>query len=90
LFAINAVLYVLWSFLFFRLRRPDWALAEVVALWLSIVALVVTFADVSAVASWLLVPYLLWVAFAAWLNLAVVRLNRPFGRPSGAATAPPT
>ena len=40
LFALNAFLNVCWSLLFFRLHRPDWALAEVALLWLSILALV--------------------------------------------------
>jgi tryptophan-rich sensory protein len=78
-FALNAVLNVVWSLLFFRLHRPDWALAEVGALWLSIVLLIVLVAPRSRPAAWLLLPYLLWVAFAAALNLAVVRLNPPFG-----------
>jgi translocator protein len=56
-------------------RRPDWALAEVVLLWLSIVLLIVVAARSSVAAAWLLAPYLLWVAFAGVLNLAVVRLN---------------
>lgn len=80
LFAVNGVLHVGWSLLFFRLRRPDWALTEVVFLWLSILALVIGLAPFSGLASWLLAPYLLWVAFASWLNLAIVRLNGPFGR----------
>jgi translocator protein len=74
-FMLNGALNVLWSWLFFRARRPDWALAEVMLLWLSIVLLIVLAARSSAVAAWLLVPYLLWVSFAAALNLAVVRLN---------------
>jgi tryptophan-rich sensory protein len=78
LFAINAGLNVLWSVLFFRLQRPDWALAEVVLLWLSIVVLIWVPASYSRAASWLLVPYLAWVTFAALLNFAVVRLNGPF------------
>jgi tryptophan-rich sensory protein len=78
LFAINAGLNVLWSVLFFRLQRPDWALVEVVFLWLSIVVLIWVPASYSRAASWLLVPYLAWVTFAALLNLAVVRLNHPF------------
>jgi benzodiazapine receptor len=77
-FAANGVLNMLWSLLFFRLRRPDWALLEVVALWLSIAVLIVTLAGLSTLGSWLLVPYLLWVSFAAYLNLTIVRLNRPF------------
>ena len=79
LFALNALLNVLWSELFFKLQRPDWALAEVVLFWLSILALAVAIAPVSQTAAWLLAPYLAWVAFAAALNLAVVRLNAPFG-----------
>jgi benzodiazapine receptor len=75
---LNGGLNVLWSWLFFQARRPDWALAEVVVLWLSIVLLLVLFARASPAAAWLLLPYLLWVSFAAVLNLAVVRLNAPF------------
>ncbi|MBJ6122949.1 TspO/MBR family protein [Sphingomonas sp. BT553] len=78
LFATNAVLHALWSPLFFRARRPDWALIEVVFLWASLVALVVGLWPISSFASLLIVPYLLWVSFAAWLNSAIVRLNRPF------------
>lgn len=77
--AFNAVLNVVWSLLFFRLRRPDWALAEVVLLWLSIVLMMVVFARSSRLAALLLVPYLAWVTFAGVLNAAVVRLNGPFG-----------
>jgi tryptophan-rich sensory protein len=79
LFALNAFLNVLWSLLFFRLRRPDWALAEVGFLWLSILLLIVFLGRFSRASGWLLAPYLAWVSFAAALNLAVVRLNAPFG-----------
>jgi tryptophan-rich sensory protein len=81
LFAININLNVLWSGLFFRQQRPDYALIEVVVLWLSIVALIVGVRRYSEAASLLLVPYLLWVTFAGALNAAVVRLNAPFGGP---------
>ena len=79
LFAINALFNVLWSEIFFRLRRPDWALTEVVGFWLSVLALMIFLWPVSRRASWVLAPYLAWVAFAGWLNYAVVRLNGPFG-----------
>lgn len=79
LFAANALFHFLWSPLFFKLRRPDWALAEVPLLWLSILAPILWLAPRSPLAAWLLAPYLAWVAFAAWLNLAIVRLNGPFG-----------
>ena len=81
LFAVNGGLNVLWSGLFFTFQRPDWALVEVVLLWLSIVVLIVAVAGASKTASWLLVPYLAWVTFAAILNFEVMRLNAPFAGP---------
>lgn len=78
LFALNAFLNVFWSLLFFRLHRPDWALAEVFLLWLSIVALIIGLRAYSKTTTWLLLPYLGWVTFAAALNLAVVQLNPEF------------
>jgi len=78
LFSLNAFLNVLWSLLFFRLHRPDWALIEVAFLWLSIVALMVGLRPLSRASTWLLLPYLAWVSFAAVLNAAVVRLNPAF------------
>lgn len=78
LFGVNAVLNVLWSLLYFKLQRPDWALVEVALLWLSIVALILGLWRVSRWASALLLPYLVWVSIAAALNLATVRLNGPF------------
>ena len=79
LFGVNAVLNVLWSALYFALQRPDWAFAEVIVLWLSILAMIVFCGRFSRSAAWLLVPYLVWVSFAAALNWAVVQLNAPFG-----------
>jgi benzodiazapine receptor len=78
LFLLNGVLNVLWSPLFFKLRRPDWALAEVPLLWLSILLPTIILWPVSWIGSLLLLPYLAWVSFAAVLNLTIVRLNRPF------------
>jgi tryptophan-rich sensory protein len=77
-FSLNAFLNTLWSLLFFRLKRPDWALYEVGFLWLSIMLLIVLLARGSRTASWLLAPYLAWVSFAAVLNWTIVQLNAPF------------
>ncbi len=77
-FSLNGALNVLWSVLFFTLKRPDYALAEVVLLWLSIAGLMWMARPISGQALRLLIPYLAWVSFAAALNLAVVRLNAPF------------
>ena len=76
--AANGFLNVLWSALFFRLRHPDWALVEVVPLWLSIVMAMALLWRCSKLASLLLLPYLVWVSIAAALTLEIVRLNQPF------------
>jgi benzodiazapine receptor len=78
LFVLNVALNVGWSFLFFFSRRPDRALWEVVLLWLSIAALIGALAGSTMLGAALLVPYLLWVSFAAYLNLTIVRLNGAF------------
>jgi translocator protein len=85
LYGVNAALFLLWSPLFFVLKRPDWALVEVVALWVSIAVLVVYLWRVEPLAAQLTLPYLLWVSFATLLNRAIVRRNAPFGRRSRVA-----
>jgi len=80
LFALNGLLNVAWSPLFFKLRRPDWALIELIPFWFSILALVLYVAPHSRQAAGLLAPYLAWVTFAGWLNWRMVQLNAPFGR----------
>lgn len=66
-----------WSAVFFGLRRPGLAAAEIVALWLSIAVTIVLFQPIDGVAAALLLPYLAWVSFAAALNIAIWRMNRP-------------
>lgn len=77
-YLVNGALNIAWSGLFFRMRRPDWALVEVLFLWLSVLSLVLISARVSGLAATLLLPYLTWVGVAAYLNLTIVRLNGPF------------
>jgi tryptophan-rich sensory protein len=79
LYAVNFICHFLWSPLFFTLKRPDWSLIEVVFLWVSVLMLLLCLRQFSVLASWLIVPYFVWVSFAAILNLYIVRLNRPFG-----------
>ncbi|QEH38529.1 TspO/MBR family protein [Aquisphaera giovannonii] len=64
-----------WPALFFAMRRPDLAFAEILLLWAAILATLVAFVRVSRPAASLLVPYLAWVSFAATLNYALWRLN---------------
>ena len=79
LFGANALLNVLWSALYFKLQRPDWALFEVVFLWLSILALIMGLWRLSRWASLLLITYWVWVSIATVLNVQTVLLNGPFG-----------
>ncbi|KAA5804045.1 tryptophan-rich sensory protein [Alkalicaulis satelles] len=73
---VQLALNALWSAVFFGLRRPGWALAEVALLWLAVAANIYAFTQVDALAAWLLAPYLAWVSLAAFLNLEIVRLRK--------------
>jgi len=75
LFAVQLALNVAWSVVFFGRRQLRGAVAVIVGLWIAIAATLVVFASIDAVAAALLVPYLAWVTFAAFLNGAIARLN---------------
>ena len=75
-FAAQLVFNALWSALFFGLKRPDAAFADLVLLWVSIVGTLLAFAGIDWVAAALFVPYLAWVTTAGALNLSVWRRNR--------------
>lgn len=64
-----------WSFLFFGLHRPGWALAEIALLFVAIALTIREFRRYSPLAAWLLVPYLAWVGFAGILNFAIWQAN---------------
>lgn len=75
IFGIQLILNILWSVLFFGLQNPRLAFMEIVVLWLVIIWNILMFRKFSSVAAWLLVPYLFWVSFAAYLNFSIWRLN---------------
>ena len=64
-----------WSIIFFGLKQPAWAFIDIIALWALLVALQIDIWRTDRLAGWLWLPYLLWVSFAAALNLAIVWLN---------------
>ena len=78
-FVFQLVLNSLWSILFFGLHNPFLALVEIIVMWLAIVATMFTFYKVSKPAMYLLVPYILWVSFAAYLNYEIWKLNLLLG-----------
>ena len=75
LFAIQLLLNVLWSVVFFGLRQPGWAFAELILLQAFIIATLVAFWRITPAAGALFIPYAAWVAFAGMLNFLIWRLN---------------
>jgi len=74
-YGFHLLLNVAWSALFFGMRQPGWAAIEIVFLWISIAVSIILFYRHSKLASALLVPYLLWVTFASFLNWTIWWLN---------------
>ena len=70
-FGINFVLNILWSALFFALKKPNIAFFELIIFWVSILLMIFTTWKVDKKSSWLLVPYLIWVTFAGILNYLI-------------------
>jgi len=75
LFLVQLALNVLWSWFFFAWHRGALAFADIVLLWVLIVATLISFWRVRPLAGILLIPYLLWVSFASVLNYSVWQLN---------------
>ncbi len=76
IFLLNAVLNVLWSYLFFSQHQVGAAIFEAILLDLTVIALVILAWPISRLASVLLMPYAAWVAFASYLTYNVWKLNR--------------
>jgi tryptophan-rich sensory protein len=74
-YTLQLLLNALWAPLFFGLKNIDVALFDIVALWLAIAWTIRAFARVRFAAAVILVPYFLWVSYAAAINLAIWRLN---------------
>lgn len=75
LYIFQLLLNAGWMWLFFGLQLPGVALAEILLLWVILLAITVCFWRCDALAGLLMLPYLLWVGFAAWLNYGLWRLN---------------
>jgi len=75
IFGGQLVLNVLWSIIFFGLHSPGRAFVEIVALWLTILWTITAFYKIYRPAAYLLIPYILWVSFAAYLNYSIWMLN---------------
>ncbi len=75
-FFIQLALNMLWSYLFFGLKNPLLALIEIILLWLFIYETIAQFNKVNKIATYLFIPYMIWVSFALILNASIWWLNK--------------
>jgi tryptophan-rich sensory protein len=75
IYALQLFFNLLWSFFFFTLRNPLLSFCEIIILWFLILLNTIVFFKVSRIAGFLLIPYLLWVTFAGFLNFFLYVLN---------------
>ena len=76
LFTVQLILNLSWSFIFFNAQSPFAALIIIGLLWIAILMMMIYFHTLSPIASYLQIPYLLWVSFASVLNAAIWLLNK--------------
>ena len=76
LFLVQLAFNFFWSIIFFNLQAFGFAFLWLIALWILILLMILSFREVDQPAEWLQIPYLLWVSFAAYLNFGVWLLNR--------------
>jgi translocator protein len=74
-FIFQLFLNAIWSIIFFGLKNPFWAFIEIIILWLAILGTIIIFYKISKPAAILLIPYIFWVSFAAYLNYSIWQLN---------------
>lgn len=74
IFAVQLILNVFWSIIFFGLHNPGAAFIEIIFLWLAILLTIIYFFKISKSAAYLLFPYILWVTFASYLNYSIWQL----------------
>ena len=75
IFVFQLILNLFWSIIFFGAHNPGVAFIELISLWCAILALVLAFREVYRPAFYLIIPYLLWVTFAGYLNYSVWQLS---------------
>ena len=75
IFWVQLVINALWSVVFFGFRSPLGGVVVIIILWLLILFNIIRFFKVTPLAGWLLIPYILWVSIASYLNVGVWLLN---------------
>lgn len=74
-YGIQLALNFFWSILFFNYSLYLWAFIELIAMWAAIIIATVLFFRASTSAGLLMIPYVLWSTFAAYLNFAVYKMS---------------
>ena len=74
-FVVQFVLNLLWSYIFFGRQNMQLALMEIILMWIMIFLTIFYFYRIHKIAAWLMIPYLLWVSFATFLNYTLYTLN---------------
>ncbi|MEE1138161.1 MAG: TspO/MBR family protein [Acutalibacteraceae bacterium] len=74
-YGINLFLNFFWSIIFFNMRAYFFAFIWLIALWITILVMIIKFIKIKPVAGYIQIPYLIWVTFAGYLNLAIYILN---------------
>lgn len=75
IFFVQLLLNTFWSIIFFGNQNIGGAFLEIIFLWLAILATIIAFFKISKLAGYLLLPYIAWVSFAAFLNYTIWTLN---------------
>ncbi len=75
IYAVQLLFNFFWTIFFFNLKLYFFSFAWLIALWILIIVTIILFSRLSKPAGYLLIPYLLWVSFAAYLNLGIALLN---------------
>jgi len=74
-FGIQLILNALWSFLFFGLRSPFLGLLDIILLDIMVIVTIIYAKSISKLAMILLIPYLIWIVFASFLNYVIFLVN---------------
>lgn len=74
-YGLQLLFNFLWTFWFFNLQLYYFSFIWLVALWALIILTIIKFSKISRTAAYLLIPYLIWVTFAGYLNLGIAILN---------------
>jgi len=75
-YGIQLIFNFLWTLIFFNMRQYALAFFWLLGLWVLVLITTIRFFKEEPAAGWLMIPYVLWVAFAGYLNLGVWLLNR--------------